>query len=164
MVILTSFGTYSAAGLGTVTYDDQGELVDGAMGHLERHIVHMALPGGVTVEVMRWSNHINLRITMAPRAGQDGHCGNANNDPADDTTDAIRARIGMGVPQGESLFRTYTPAVPGKRETLSDCPPAKKAQAEQACRAAGRTPGTPVAPTPCSADGVPLRTPGHYIR
>lgn len=24
-------------------------------------------------------------------------------------------------------------------------------------------PGTPVAPTPCSADGVPLRTPGHYI-
>merc|ERR1712039_1128973 len=91
--ILGTFGTFSAAGLCTVTYNDQGELVDGAMGHLERHIVHMPLPGGVTVEVMRWSNHINLRITMTPRAGQDGHCGNFNNSPADDTTDAIRSRF-----------------------------------------------------------------------
>mmetsp|Transcript_107527 Transcript_107527/g.269741 ORF Transcript_107527/g.269741 Transcript_107527/m.269741 type:complete len:110 (-) Transcript_107527:360-689(-) len=88
---------------------------------------------------MRWSNHINLRITMSPRPGQDGHCGNFDTNPVDDTTDQIRARIGMGVPQHMSLFRAYQPSVPGKRETLNDCPPPKRAKAEQACRAAGRT-------------------------
>jgi len=139
-VILTSFGTLNlVAGLGVVTYNDQGELVDGAMGHLERHIVHMELPGGVKVEVMRWSNHINLRITMTPRAGQDGHCGNFNQNPGDDTTVSIRDRIGMGVPQSESLFRVYMPAVPGKRPTLNECPPAKKQQATAACSMAHRT-------------------------
>jgi hypothetical protein len=138
-VILTSFGTFNAAGVGTVTYSDQGDLVDGAMGHLQKHIVHASLPGGVKVDVMRWSNHINVRITMAPDAGQDGHCGNFNGNPADDTTEAIRARIGLGVPQAESLFRAYVPAVPGKKETLADCPAAKKVQAQQACQAAGRT-------------------------
>merc|ERR1719188_2513592 len=109
------------------------------MGHLDKHIVHIALKEGVKVEVMRWSNHVNVRITMAARPGQDGHCGNFNGNPGDDTQDAIRARIGLGVPQGESLFRAYMPAVPGKRETLADCPPAKKAQAQTACTAAGRT-------------------------
>jgi len=138
-VILTSFGTYSMAGLGTVTYDDKGELVDGAMGHLERHIVHIALPEGVTVEVMRWSNHINLRITMTPRPGQDGHCGNFNQNPADDSTDGIRARIGMSVPQSESLFRVYMPAVPGKHKTIADCEPTQKEMAQRACGKAGRT-------------------------
>jgi hypothetical protein len=138
-VILASFGTFNAAGLGTVTYDDQGDLVDGAMSHLQRHIVHMALPAGVTIEVMRWSNHLNLRITMTPRQGQDGHCGNFDGNPADDNTDAIRARVGLGVAQSESLFRTYQVSVPGKRETVNDCPPDKRTAAEAQCKQAGRT-------------------------
>jgi len=138
-VILTSFGSYSAAGVGTVTYNDQGDLVDGAMAHLQRNIVHMALPGGVQVQVMRWANHINLRIIMAPQPGQDGHCGNFNGNPGDDTTDAIRTRIGMGVAQPESLFRTYMAAVPGQRKTINDCEPATRAEADAACKAAGRS-------------------------
>jgi len=136
--ILGTFGTYNAAGVGTVVYSDQGELVDAAQSHLQKHIVHISMPGAVQVEVMRWSNHINLRITMSARAGQDGHCGNFNGNAADDTTDQIRARIGLGVAQGESLFRAYQPAVPGKRKTLADCPPPQKAKAEQTCREAGR--------------------------
>jgi hypothetical protein len=139
-VILASFGTFTvAAGLGTVTYDDQGELVDGAMGHLQRHIVHMSLPGGVKVEVMRWSNHINVRITMAPHAGQDGHCGNFNGDSTDDTTDTIRTRVGLGVSEADSLFRHWQAAVPGKRVAITDCDPAKAMAARAQCKKAGRT-------------------------
>merc|ERR1712146_738661 len=137
--ILMSFGTYNAAGL-VVAYNDQGELVDGAMGHLQRHIVHVSLPGGGKVEVMRWSNHINVRITMAPRPGQDidGHCGNFNGNAADDTTDAIRTRVGMGVSQAESLFRAYQASVPGKRPSIDDCEPRKRDMAKAACGKAGR--------------------------
>jgi len=142
--ILPSFDTYTIpGGLGIVTYNDAGELVDKAMSHLEKHIVHASLTSGVKVEVMRWSNHVNLRIVMTPRqGGQDGHCGNFNGNPADDTTDTIRARIGMEVPQAESLFRFYTPyhpASPGKRKTIADCEPAKRAAAQQECHTAGRT-------------------------
>lgn len=137
--ILGTFGTFDMDNLGTVVYNDQGDLVDGAMGHLERHIVHVSLPGNVQVHVMRWANHINLRITMPPKPGLDGHCGTFNGNPGDDTTDAIRTRIGLAVPQSESLFRSYLAAVPGKRETVADCPADKKAQAAAACQAAGRT-------------------------
>jgi len=137
--ILSSFGTYHIPGdLGTVTYNDVGSLVDGAMDHLQKHIVHASLPSGVKVEVMRWSNHINLRIAMTPRQEQDGYCGNFNGNPADDTTDAIRTRVGMGVPEAESLFRVYQPALPGKKKTIADCEPAKRAAAQQECRTAGR--------------------------
>merc|ERR1712039_751893 len=109
------------------------------MSHLPRHIVHVTFPSGYTIEVMRWSNHMGMRVTMPPQPGQDGHCGNANNNAADDTTDRIRARVGYGVPQSQSLFRAYMPAVPGKRENLDDCPAAKKIQAQQECQAAGRS-------------------------
>merc|ERR1719284_1077021 len=136
--ILMSFGSYNAAGV-VVAYNDQGELVDGAMGHLQRHIVHASLPGGVKVEVMRWSNHVNVRITMAPRPGQDGHCGNFNGNAADDTTDSIRTRVGMGVSQAESLFRAYRAPLPGKRPSIDDCEPGKRQQAQAACEKAGRT-------------------------
>jgi hypothetical protein len=137
--ILGAFGTFDAAGLGTINYNDQGELVDEAQSHLQRHIVHMTLPNNVQVQVMRWANHINLRITMSSVPGQDGHCGNFNGNPGDDTTDQIRARIGLGVPQGESLFRAYQPAVPGQRKTVDECEAGKRAAATQSCTAAGHT-------------------------
>jgi hypothetical protein len=135
--ILGAFGTFDAAGLGSIAYNDQGELVDEAQSHLQRHIVHMTLPNSVQVQVMRWANHVNVRITMPPAAGQDGHCGNFNGNPGDDTTDQIRARVGLGVPQGESLFRAYQPAVPGQRRSINDCEATKRAAAQQSCAQAG---------------------------
>jgi len=132
--ILGTFGTFDAAGLGTIAYNDHGELVDSAQSHLQRHIVHMTLPNNVQVQVMRWSNHINLRITMPPLAGQDGHCGNFNANPGDDSTEQIRDRVGLGVPRGESLFRTYQAAKPGKRQSVDDCPAHKRAKAEKDCK------------------------------
>mmetsp|Transcript_121029 Transcript_121029/g.314322 ORF Transcript_121029/g.314322 Transcript_121029/m.314322 type:complete len:540 (+) Transcript_121029:73-1692(+) len=134
--ILDKFGTFNAAGLGTITYNDKGELVDAAQSHLQRHIVHMALPSNVQVQIMRWSNHINLRITMPPLPGIDGHCGNFNQNPGDDTTEQIRDRIGLSVPQGESLFKTYQAAKKGQRKTVNECEAPKRAKAEEDCKKA----------------------------
>jgi hypothetical protein len=149
--ILSSFGTFDAAGLGTIIYSDRGDLVDQAQSHLKKHIVHMTLPNGVQVQVMRWSNHINLRLTMAPIAGMDGHCGNFNADPGDDTTEQIRTRVGLGVAEPQSLFRNFQASVPGPRKHLGDCPADKRAKAEQACKTA-HPHITGVALTDCAFD------------
>merc|ERR1712146_823344 len=87
---------------------------------------------------MRWANHINLRITMPPHAGQDGHCGNFNGDSADDTTDKIRTRVGLGVAEAHSLFQHYQAAVPGKKVSITDCEPAKMIAAREKCIKSGR--------------------------
>lgn len=112
-----------------------GKLVDNAQGHLEKHIVHMDLPLGVHLQVMRWANHLNVRITMAPHeGGQDGSCGNFNGIAADDTTQAIQARIGQRVPANELLFNAPAPVGPGGQlKTIEDCAQEKRAHAERLC-------------------------------
>jgi len=134
--VLTTFpSTFDAAGLGQIAYNAEGNLVDSAQSHLDRHIVHMDFPSEkLHIQVMRWANHINVRISMPQTAGIDGHCGNFNADASDDTTDQIRARVGLSVVQGESLFRAYLPAVPGKKITVDDCPAAKRPHADATCR------------------------------
>merc|ERR1712151_1236850 len=94
--------TYSIPGVATLSYNGMGQLVDDAQSHLEKHIVHMDLPFGVHLQVMRWANHINAKITMPPRAGgQDGSCGNFNGNADDDSTAGIEARMmGQRVPAG----------------------------------------------------------------
>lgn len=77
---------------------------------------------GVHIQVMRWANHINVRITMQPRVGgQDGMCGNFNSDPTDDTTWAILARVNGAVPPSESLFHHMVPTRPAPRHSLEEC-------------------------------------------
>jgi len=102
---LTSFGTVQVGGA-QITYDGNGELIDEATSVWAKKIVHMYLPGDIQMHVYRWSNYMDLKITMAPLAGgQDGSCGNFNGDPGDDTTDAIFARIGARVAKQDLLFR-----------------------------------------------------------
>jgi len=129
----------SVAGMATLRYDAIGEVVDSAMRGMERHIVHMELPLGVQVQVMRWANHINVKIVMAPRVGgQDGHCGNHNGDPADDSAEAIEARIGGPVPPDECLFHHTTPVRPSPRHSLDECrmqDPVKYQLALRTCQA-----------------------------
>jgi len=137
---LTNFPSSAAlAGVATLRYDGQGNLVDAAQGHLDMRVVHMDLPLGVQVEVFRWENHINVRITMAPRVGgQDGHCGNFNGLAEDDTSEQIKARIGMGIVDGECLFHHTSPVRPGPQHSLGECKrehPVKFALALRTCRA-----------------------------
>jgi hypothetical protein len=135
MPILTAFPSDFIVpdGRGTVTYNAQGTLVDGAQASLEKHIVHMSLASGVHVEVMRWANHINVRITM-PSLGQDGHCGNFNGVASDDSADQIRVRLGSSIPQSDLLFRTITPPTHGANTPrLEDCPAGKLDAGKDAC-------------------------------
>jgi len=133
--ILTTFpSSFDAAGLGKITYSSEGNLVDTAMQSFERHIVHVDLPNNLHIQVMRWSHHVNVRITMpAAPGGQDGHCGNFDGNSADDTTSAIAARMGNGCAQSESLFLTFIAYQTGKVMTLNDCPPQKQAEAKAEC-------------------------------
>jgi len=115
----------------TLSYNGDGKLVDAAQSHLQKSIVHIDAPLGVHVQVMRWANYINVRITMAPRkGGQDGTCGNFNGNADDDSVAAIQARGAYRVAPNELLFHTATPAKP-----MPDvhCPPGKKAAARATC-------------------------------
>mmetsp|Transcript_95520 Transcript_95520/g.274015 ORF Transcript_95520/g.274015 Transcript_95520/m.274015 type:complete len:118 (+) Transcript_95520:317-670(+) len=73
---------------------------------------------------------------MPPAPDQDGHCGNFNGNPGDDSHDAIVGRIGTQVAKTDLIFDRYTSRIPGKKLNLDDCPPNKRAAAEQVCRSA----------------------------
>jgi len=121
-----------------LAYNGQGNLVDDAQSHLVKHIVHMDLPLGVQLQVMRWANHINVRITMTPRVeGLDGSCGNFNGNADDDSTAAIEARIGgQRVPVGELLFHSpaQVNANGAPQRTIADCAQAKRDHASAICK------------------------------
>jgi len=103
--VLKEFGTTTVGGA-TIVFDGIGVLVDQAASQWKKNIVHISLPMGIHMEVFRWGNYIDMTINMRPLAGgQDGSCGNFNNDPKDDTTQAIFDRIGARIAPGELLMR-----------------------------------------------------------
>jgi len=117
-------------GVAKVTYNGQGQLVDAAQSHLVKHIVHIDAPLGVHLQVIRWANHVNVRITMRPRVGgQDGACGNFNGNADDDTTDQINARAGR-VPPQDNIFHHTTPPKPAP---FTHCSRDKTSQARAMC-------------------------------
>eukprot|EP00930_Biecheleria_cincta_P032893 TRINITY_DN2278_c0_g1_i2.p1 TRINITY_DN2278_c0_g1~~TRINITY_DN2278_c0_g1_i2.p1 ORF type:complete len:780 (-),score=102.97 TRINITY_DN2278_c0_g1_i2:98-2437(-) len=132
-IILQTFpSSYQDSKCGVkITYNNQGELVDKAQGEIEKnvHIVHLELPDNVRVEVMRWSHHINARISMPqPEGAMEGGCGNFNGDAKDDATTALP------VPDSEVLFHTDTPVQPIPNKNIGDCEPAQKAHATDFCK------------------------------
>jgi len=133
-------------GLLTVDYDNKGELVDKALDESKKKIVHVKIgdgtPEGITVQINRWTaspgnEYINWKISMHSRPGQDGHCGNFNENAADDDRLAVRERIGKtGVPAGpELLFAEKTPITESDRPDVNDCPTATLHKAEADCKA-----------------------------
>lgn len=134
--ILDDFGEFEPDGLGKLLYDDQGQLVDPAQDAIPKHILHVTFPGHFFMQIFRWDNHLNIRISMPPAPDQDGHCGTFNGDRGDDSHDAVVARLGAEVPKDQVMFDRATVRVPGKRLTLEDCPADKIAFAEKACRRA----------------------------
>jgi len=134
--ILEHFGALQPAGVGTLTYGDQGEIGDRAQSSLPRHILTVTFPGNFSMQVFRWENHLNVRIRMARAANMDGHCGNFNGVPEDDTHELILARLGREVAKQDLAFETYTPRTPGKRVSLDDCKAEQRQQAEKECRKA----------------------------
>jgi len=140
--ILTSFpSAFNQAGI-SAKYDSIGGTLQNGRQGKAMHVVHLSLPGGVNVQINRWTepaegNYINAKITMPAAPGQDGHCGNFNGNPADDDRLQIRARVGTtGVSQAELLFPGIkTPVVAGNHPDINDCPSDKLTLAHDTCKA-----------------------------
>ena len=137
-VVLQSFGTLEVGGA-RITYDNIGELVDQAKSQLgSKQIVHLDLPSGIQMEVLRWANYLDLRIRqLGPLVGgQDGSCGNYNGLAEDDSTQAIFSRIGPRVSSAEGLFthRTEIRISRVMEEMLrTKCPPANMQIGKENC-------------------------------
>jgi hypothetical protein len=123
-----------------VTTDSSGELLQQGRAGKAMHVVHVSLPLGVELQINRWNepgegDYLNTKITMSAQPNQDGHCGNFNGNPADDTRPMIRSRIGTtGVPPGELLFpEPKTPVAPANRPDLNNCPPDQTEHAKTVC-------------------------------
>jgi hypothetical protein len=138
-------------GLGSITYDGQGPVVDPeGTADWPKKVVRMRLPNGVHIAVFRWANYIDLKITLVmAQFGNhtiDGACGNFNADPMDDTTAAIIQRVGARVSPPESLFDHHAVAdlTPEMYEMLQQkCDVATRSTAESTCHAT--LPGAAVA-------------------
>mmetsp|Transcript_11110 Transcript_11110/g.34424 ORF Transcript_11110/g.34424 Transcript_11110/m.34424 type:complete len:375 (-) Transcript_11110:79-1203(-) len=108
-----------------------------AMSHLELKQVDLELPG-VNLTVNRWAKHIDVMITTSQQAAGgdvDGHCGNLNGDPLDDTAELIRARMGP-VRDEELLFKgrlSDEALVQPPERSLADCEPQVLKRARAAC-------------------------------
>merc|ERR1712110_1113549 len=142
--ILESFPSqWSNAEAGiTASYDNQGEVLQKGRKGKELHVIHLQMPSGVLIQINRWTessegDYINVKITMPPIPGMDGHCGNFNGNNADDDRLQIRARLGKtGVPEGELLFPgPKTKVVQTDRPDINDCPQEKLKKATALCKA-----------------------------
>merc|ERR1739844_269003 len=139
--ILAGFpATYSNA-LVQAQYDGNGATMQDGRAGKALHIIHLTLPLSVNVQINRWmeaseGNYINAKITMPAQPGQDGHCGNFNNNLADDDRLQIRARVGTtGVAQGDLLFPIQkTPVVQGNRPDINNCEASKLNGAKDLCK------------------------------
>jgi len=124
-------------------YNNQGTIMQKSRAGKALHVVHLHLPLGVTIEVNRWQEpeegaYINLRIIMPAQPDQDGHCGNFNNDAADDKRTAVRSLVGTdGVPSEDLIFTGPKTAIKvGGRPDLNDCPEGELKIAMEKCKAA----------------------------
>jgi len=133
--ILKDFG-HASCGKMTMRYDTSGHLIDSAMSALEHRILHMSLPQHeLFMQVNLWPNFMNAEIKMRPVVGQDGVCGNANSNRADDSGLLVHHRFGTGVPATESLFSHPIPLhVPAATVPEKKCSRDKRLRAEAICR------------------------------
>merc|ERR1711879_88791 len=110
--ILTTFPSQSrdTDGLVSIVYNNVGQLLQPGREGKALHVLHVTLPGGVTMQINRWNEagegrYINTKITMPKQPAQDGQCGNFNGIAIDDTRMAVQGRLGKnGVSEGDLLF------------------------------------------------------------
>jgi len=125
-------------GLVSIVYNNQGQLLQPGREGKSLHVLHVTLPGRVTMQINRWNEagegrYINTKITMpAQEGGQDGQCGNFNGNPADDARLLVKARLGKdGVPADDLLFPG--PKTPINQE-LESCPDSTLVHAHEECK------------------------------
>jgi len=142
--ILTTFPSQfrDADGLVNIVYNNVGQLLQPGREGKSLHVIHVTLPGRVTLQINRWNEegegrYINTKITMPRQEGQDGQCGNFNGNPVDDARLLVKARLGLnGVPAEDLLFPE--PKTPINQE-LESCPDTTLVAAHEACKKVTRS-------------------------
>ena len=144
--VLSGFpSSFNVPGVLETSYDDTGMLLQKGRSGKQKHIVHVKLfdgsPEGIMIQVNRWTeaaegNYVNAKISMHATPGMDGHCGNFNNNAADDDRLQVRSRVGTtGVAPGDQfLFDAKTPVTQGNRPDINNCPPATLDTAKADCK------------------------------
>lgn len=133
--VLQGFPSEGGCGPMNLFYNNQGKLVDESQGNLDKRIVHVHfVTAALHLQIMRWDNHLNARITSPKYEGMDGVCGNMNGDAGDDTASAIVARGAGRIADEELLFheRTHPAGTPSK--SIADCETEKRQHAIEICR------------------------------
>jgi len=123
---LTSFpSSQDIDGAAYLSYNSAGNLVDKAQGDLEKHVVHINLENGHSIQVMRWANHINVRIfthfAEKLRSLTDGLCGNFNKDPSDDTPELVASRNAANVADRDCMFDHRGSFRPAPTHNIEEC-------------------------------------------
>merc|ERR1712060_170139 len=141
--ILTTFPSQftDSQGLVSIVYNNIGQALQPGREGLALHVVHVTLPGRVSLQINRWNEegegrYINVKITMSAQPGQDGQCGNFNGIPADDARLLVKARLGMNGVAAEDLMFPG-PKTPINQE-LESCPDAALVHAHEACKAVSK--------------------------
>jgi hypothetical protein len=142
--VLPSFpGSFkSSDGLVSIDYNSAGGIIQYGRGGKQKHVMHVTLPNGVSLQVNQWNEagegpYMNLKIVMPPQPNQDGHCGNANGNPADDERTQVRARVGKtGVAPGAEFLFPWgkTPINTANRPDINDCPKPTLLKAKETCK------------------------------
>merc|ERR1719450_605241 len=125
-------------GLVSIVYNNQGQLLQPGREGRSLHVLHVNLPGDVSLQINRWNEegegrYINTKIEMPAVLGMDGQCGNFNGVAADDARLAVRARLGtQGIDASEIMFPE------GKTEVdqgIEACPDSTLVKAHEECKA-----------------------------
>merc|ERR1719401_1567881 len=126
-----------------VNFNSSDEHIDGNQNNFPVQMVKAWLPRLVHLTVNRWAKHVDAIIRMVQQpGGQDGHCGNFNGNPNDDTKELIDERAGAPVLVEASLFppgsESGSKAATPDRDAISlaDCPSATSTKARKLCEAA----------------------------
>jgi hypothetical protein len=128
-----------------INTDSSGVLMQSSRAGKNMHVVHVKLPLNIELQINRWNepgegDYINMQVRMSAQPNQDGHCGNFNGNPADDTRPMIRSRIGTtGVDPADLLFHTKTPVAPANRPDLNNCPTDMTEVAKTECTKQSKT-------------------------
>lgn len=139
--VLNFFGS-SKCGTATVSYDDKGQLVDSAMAFLPHKVVHIYSLDGISIQVNRWPNFINAKITMSPATGMTGICGDFNGIAKKglEAGKQLHAQFGYGVPAHELLFPdSIALKVPQAMPSSKRCSDEQLQRAQHICHNAVKT-------------------------
>eukprot|EP00933_Yihiella_yeosuensis_P019513 TRINITY_DN157_c0_g1_i1.p1 TRINITY_DN157_c0_g1~~TRINITY_DN157_c0_g1_i1.p1 ORF type:complete len:540 (+),score=89.10 TRINITY_DN157_c0_g1_i1:89-1708(+) len=144
--ILSNFPSeFLQKGFVRIKFKEGKKHIDKVLSGYPVKLLHAFMPNNVQIMVNRWPKHIDAVIRMPQqRGGQDGHCGNYNMNPDDDSRDQILSRMGSLTSDCDSIFKTKIPLPhpghpnPPITRSLDDCDPETKSEAKKICEETGQ--------------------------